>query len=267
MPTLHTAHDATEALTRRRLLRWLASVAGVALAAPVLSGCSDTPEVIVTGGVSADRAAAYRDLVLAAIPLVEDLWGWRSVPTPVRIDLPLTLAQWAAATGYRPDQRGYAASTVRSGQSEVRIVMHPDAWPDLSPQGRQAVITHEVTHLTMGPTDRAPWWIAEGLAEYTAHRRSTMSVAQIAGSALEQAAKAPGSSWPVPSSTGADAWQGYARAWLACVYLAERFDEEVLPSVCAAAAAGQPEDTWMPALLGETSSDLHRAWMTWLGRQ
>ncbi len=147
-----------------------------------------------------------------------------------------------------------------------RIVIHPDAWNGLSPAGRAAVVTHEVAHLAMGPGASAPWWVEEGLAEYTAHRDATMAIADIAGSALKQAASDSGESWPEPSTEG-DAWQGYARAWLACVFIAERHSEAVLPAMFAAAAAGQPTPVWMEAILGERSDDLHCAWVTWLRRR
>ncbi len=266
-------------LTRRWLLTWV-GVGGIgAVVVPHLAGCADAPDVVVTGGVSAERASAYRDMVLDAIPRVEELWGSGAVALPVHIDLPSTIVGWAAATGHRPDQRGYAASTVRinarneegAGQDDadarpVRIVMHPDAWDELSPAGREAVVTHEVAHLAMGRGGSAPWWVEEGVAEFTAHRNGVTSIADIAGSALKQAAREPGKSWPEPSAQG-DAWQGYARAWLACVFIAERHGESVLPEAFAAAAAGQSTPMWMQSILGERSDDVHAAWVSWLQRQ
>lgn len=275
-------------MSRRRVLGWVGLSAAATVVAPALAGCAASPDVLVTGGVSTERASAYRDLVSEAIPRVEELWGEDSVALPVHIHLPSTVTGWAAATGYPPDQRGYAASTVRANANAnadadadvdvdvdvdaetdtamVRIVMHPDAWDELSPVGREAVVTHEVAHLAMGPGGKAPWWVEEGLAEYTAHRNSTVALADIAGSALEGAALDPGESWPQPSTEG-DAWQGYARAWLACVFIAERHSEAVLPEILNAAAAGQPTTTWMEKILGETSEDMHSAWGTWLRSQ
>ncbi len=233
-----------------------------------VAACGDDVEVVVTGGVSAERASAYRDLVLTAIPAVEDLWGEGAVPLPVHLDLPSTTAAWAAATGHPPEQRGYAASTVRPRErtTAVRIVIHPDAWDGLSPAGRQAVVTHEVTHLGRGAGQLAPWWLEEGLAEYTAHRNSAMSIADIAGSALARAVRDPGESWPEPSADG-DAWQGYARAWLACVFIAQRHSEPDLLAMFDASSAGRPTSTLVRDVLDEDNDDLHRAWVVWLRRQ
>lgn len=235
---------------------------------PGLASCTDVSDVAVTGSVSAERASAYRDLVLEAIPSVEDLWGEGAVPLPVHLDLPSTTAAWAAATGHPPEQQGYAASTVRadSATSAARIVIHPGAWDGLSPAGHQAVVTHEVAHLAMGPGRAAPWWLEEGLAEYSAHRSSATSIAEVAGSALPQAIRDPGDSWPEPSTEG-DPWRGYARAWLACVFIAQRHSEAALVEMFDAAAAGQPTSEVMQDVLDEGSDDLHRAWVDWLRNQ
>lgn len=239
-----------------------------AVAAPVLAACTARSDVAVTGGVAAERATAYRDLVLEAIPSVEDLWGEGAVTLPVHLDLPSTTAAWAVATGHSPEERGYAASTVRSDSATpaARIVIHPDAWDGLSPAGRRAVVTHEVAHLAMGPGTAAPWWLEEGLAEYSAHRSSAMSIADVAGSALPRAVQDPGQSWPEPSTEG-DAWQGYARAWLACLFIAQRHSEAALLEIFDAAAAGQPTSDVMQDVLNEGSEDLYRAWLDWLQDQ
>lgn len=250
------------------MLRWAGLGVLAAVIAPAVAACGNGADVVVTGGVSAERASAYRDLVLEAIPAVEDLWGDGAVPRTVHLDLPSTTAAWAAATGHPPDQRGYAASTVRAEDSRTgaTIVIHPDAWDGLNPVGRQAVVTHEVTHLGMGPGRSAPWWLEEGLAEYTAHRRSPMPIVDVAGSALSKAARDPGESWPEPTIDG-DAWQGYARAWLACVFIAQRHTEADLLAMFDAASAGLSTSSAVQDVLGESSDDLYRAWIEWLRRQ
>ncbi len=237
-------------------------------AATTLSGCAATPDVVVTGGVPAAHAAAYRNLVFDAIPLVEDLWGSGTVPLPVRIDLPLTTGQWATATGYRPDQRGYAASTVRSNSvggedPEPVIVIHPGAWSGLSPEGREAIVVHEMTHLAMGGRASTPWWLSEGLAEYTAHRRSSSPLITIAGSALRDAANSPPVSWPTPSPASR-AWTGYAQAWLVCVYIAEQYGEKALLRTYRAVHSGVSLNAAISGRLGQNSDRVHADWVKWL---
>ncbi|NUR79215.1 MAG: hypothetical protein HOQ21_02045 [Dermatophilaceae bacterium] len=53
-----------------------------------------------------------------------------------------------------------------------RIILVPKAWTSLRPDGRDVVMTHELTHVTVrGSTTRAvPLWLSEGFAELVAYR-------------------------------------------------------------------------------------------------
>ncbi len=268
-------------VSRRGVLGRGLAGAFLGLAAPSLSGCAAPAIVAVTGGVDPERTAAYRTLALRAIPVVEDLWGTDTVPLPVRLDLPATLTAWSAATGHKPDKQGYAASTVRLAASarggamtrgtadensdDVRIVMHPDAWVELGPEGRLGVIVHEVTHLVMGTGEGAPWWLGEGLAEYTAHRTSARSLEQIAGSAWGPIVGTPPTSWPTENAQ--QPWQGYASAWLACVFIAETAGEEALLALYNRVCAGRALDRACRDVLGRGESDLRQDWSRWLSEQ
>ncbi|MGB5952646.1 MAG: hypothetical protein WBG57_09070, partial [Ornithinimicrobium sp.] len=230
-----------------------------------VSGCAGENSVQVTGSVSAERAAAYRTLAQRGIGAVEDLWGQGSVPQPIRLDLPANAAAWALATGRPISDQVYAASTVWQ-ESTGRIVVHPATWNALSPQGRSAVITHEVTHLAMGPSTRVPWWITEGLAEYTAHRASKSSLEDIAGSAWKPLIADPPSRWPRPSRR-ADSWQNYAPAWLACVFLARTYDEKALLTMHSELVGGSPLEVSMRDHFDRGSGQLQQDWSRWLGEQ
>lgn len=275
-------HPAKGHVSRRSVLRRGLAGAFLGLAAPSLSRCAAPATVAVTGGVDPERAAEYRALALTAIPVVEDLWGTDTVPLPVRLELPATLAAWSVATGHEPEQQGYAASTVRraaatsggelkgrkavdESSDDVRIVMHPDAWVELSPEGRLGVIVHEVTHLAMGTGTGAPWWLGEGLAEYTAHRTSARSLEQIAGSAWGPIVGTPPTSWPMENAQ--QPWQGYASAWLACVFLAETAGEETLLALYARISAGRSLDEACREAVGRGEVDLRQDWSRWLSQQ
>ncbi len=251
------------------------------LGTPIVSGCAAPATVVVTGGVDPQRAAAYRTLASTAIPVVEDLWGKGTVPLPVRLELPATLPAWSAVTGHKPDQQGYAASTVRrsaatrargttgSGKDDaggdVRIVIHPHAWAELNPEGRLGVVVHEVTHLAVGTGNGAPWWLGEGIAEYTAHRTSARSLAQIAGSAWDPLVGDPPTSWPVPNPD--QPWQGYASAWLACVFIAEAMGEDRLVALHTSVSSGKTLDEACLAAVGRREADLRHEWSQWLSVQ
>ncbi len=265
-------------MSRRGLLRWGTATVVVGLSAPSLSGCAAPPKVVITGGVAPERASAYRSLALTAIPVVEDLWGIDTVPLPVHLDLPATIAAWSTATGYDPDQQGFAASTVRrpgasagdgapgnEGSSDVRIVMHPDAWAELTAEGRLGVIVHEVTHLAMGTRTGAPWWLGEGAAEYTAHRASSRSLQEIAGSAWGPIASKPPQAWPTPNLE--QPWQGYASAWLACVFMVRTAGEDELLALYDSLSAGRSLDQACRITMGRGEADLRTQWARWLSEQ
>lgn len=215
--------------------------------------------------MSAERASAYRTAAQRGITRVEDLWGHGSVPTPVHLDLPANAAAWALATRRDDDRQTYSASTVWEGP-QGRIVVHPATWGAVSPEGRQAVVTHEITHLAMGPNRQVPWWVSEGLAEFTALRKSELSLAAIVGSAWWSLTSSPPSQWPQPSNS-ADPWMDYAPAWLACVYLARTYGETPLLDLHTALAGGAALDAAMTSVFGQGESRVQRDWSRWLTRQ
>lgn len=230
-----------------------------------VTGCAGQSSVQVSGSVSAGRATAYREIAQRSIAAVEDLWGQGSVPLPIQLDLPANSAAWALATGQRDSGQTYAASTVWQ-DSGGRIVVHPATWSAVSPEGRSAVMTHEITHLAMGQSEQVPWWITEGLAEYTAQRGSDMSLADIAGSVWGPLIGHPPSDWPQPASA-ADPWLDYAPAWLACVYLARTYDETTLLNLYFEVADGASLDAAMQSVFGQGSDQVQQDWSRWLAEQ
>jgi hypothetical protein len=69
-----------------------------------------------------------------------------------------------------------------------RIVLVPGAWTSLRPEGRDVVMTHELTHVTVrAATTRAvPVWLSEGFAELVAYRRIDLPEATIVAPALNR---------------------------------------------------------------------------------
>ncbi|MFM6848332.1 MAG: hypothetical protein ACKOVB_04420 [Terrabacter sp.] len=67
-----------------------------------------------------------------------------------------------------------------------RIILVPKAWTSLRPDGRDVVMTHELTHVTVrGSTTRGvPVWLSEGFAELVAYRPIDLPEKVVAGPAL-----------------------------------------------------------------------------------
>src|SRR5699024_3693496 len=93
--------------------------------------------VRAVGELPPGRAAAYEELAAEALRRVEALWGEHSVHRPVRVLLPADAAGFAELTGHAVGERAVPASTVGTGPG-ARVVVHPQAWGRLTPEGRQA---------------------------------------------------------------------------------------------------------------------------------
>lgn len=248
----------------------------------VLAACGGAA-VSVRGSAPQERVDAYEEMTPVALEQVEDLWGEDAVARPVEVVLPATATEFAQLTGGAPRSQDAPAVTVGSG-AEAHVVVHPDSWDRLSPQGRQAVLTHEVTHLAQQGDGPVPAWLGEGLAEYTAHRTSELAPAVIAGSALDgvRAGELP-SAWPEPGADGPSgfaapatgdattqdgggrgAWDGYAMSWLACAYLAETWSEDGLLSLYRTVSTGTPLEEAFPEVLGVAETEALAGWGEWL---
>lgn len=258
-----------------------------------VGGCAATApgpgEVEVSGSAPPARLTAYEDLGEVSVAAVQDLWGQDALAWPVRVELPASSAQFDELTGINSAQTAVPASTVGSLKG-AHIVVHPDSWSRLTAEGRQAVLTHEVTHLAQQGDGPVPAWLGEGIAEYTAHRGSTLPPAQIAGSALDgvRDGKVP-SAWPDPAgadtstsrgtsagattgsgvttgatNTATNTWGGYALSWLACLYIADTWGEAALLELYDQIATGTPVPDAIESVLGVTQEQALSGWGQWL---
>ena len=257
---------------RMRTVRVGLSAAGAPLVASlmavlVLAGCGDarghSVEIIVSGSVPEERVSAYEELTATALAQVEDLWGPDAVQWAVEVILPATPAEFAELTTGAPASQEAPAVTV-GRLAEAHVVVHPDSWDRLTVAGRQAVLTHEVTHLAMQGDGGVPRWLGEGMAEFTAHRGSGLAPAQIAGSALDgvRAGQLP-TDWPDPQGSES-AWDGYALSWLACLYLAQTWSEQDLLDLYDEVAAGTPVEDALQSVVGVSEDEALAGWRTWL---
>lgn len=252
----------------------LRSLRSVALLSVLVLGACSVSEVDVSGGVPEGRIVAYQDMSRVALEQVEDLWGAEAVAGEVMVVLPGTAAEFAELTGGAPASQEAPAVTVGSGV-DAHVVVHPDSWDRLTPEGRQAVLTHEVTHLAQQGDGPVPRWLGEGIAEYTAHRGSELPPETIAGSALDGVRDgAVLTEWPDlstsdprtsdPRTPAADAWGGYALSWLACVYIAQTWSEEQLMELYEEVSGGTALEEAIPQVLGVPEQEALTGWAQWL---
>jgi len=145
--------------------------------------------VLVVGRPSQVDEVARR--AQTAATRVAAVWG---IARPAVWIAPATDADAARLLGRTGDGlQGVAAATdgpLTPGRTAGadRIVLVPDAWTSLSSAGRDVVMTHELTHVTVrASTTRAvPVWLSEGFAELVAYEPVDLPEATIVAPALEQ---------------------------------------------------------------------------------
>lgn len=244
-------------------------VAAIVVAALLLAGCQ-AQQVEVSGSAPAERITAYEAMAEKALIQTEDLWGEDSVRRPVSVVLPATAVEFTELTGGAAASQNAPAVTVGT-LAKAYIVVHPDSWDLLTPEGRQSVLTHEVTHLSMQGDGPVPRWFGEGLAEYTAQRGAARTPVTVAGSALDPVRRDElPEAWPDPGGnagperTRTNAWGTYAMSWLACVYISERWSEEHLVGLYEEVEGGTPLPQAMQRVLGMPEDDVLTGWQVWL---
>jgi hypothetical protein len=165
-----------------------------------------------------------------------------------------------------------------------RIVLNPDAWSSLRPEGRDVVMTHELTHVAVraSTTRPVPLWLSEGLAEYVAYRSVDVAEKAVAAS-LISLLRQSGLPKHLPASERFDTGTGslsaaYAEAWLAVRTLVAAHGEKRVVAFYRAAAGGLPsrpgqlddrdaraEDA-LRRVLGTTTAEVEQGWLASLRR-
>ncbi|YAL84455.1 hypothetical protein ACMYYO_06500 [Dermacoccaceae bacterium W4C1] len=132
-------------------------------------------------GGSATQRAQVLGLLSTGLKQVGSLWGTQAAPGLVVL-IASSATDFADLTGRQADQ--VPAVTL----SSTRLVLAPQLWQRTDARGRQVVMTHELTHVVLGQAGwtRAPRWIVEGSAEYTAYRPTGLMLAQVAPNLVRQ---------------------------------------------------------------------------------
>lgn len=168
---------------------------------------------------------------------------------------PASDADAARLLGRTPDQlRGVAAATdgpltpgERAGAD--RIVLVPGAWSSLRPDGRDVVMTHELTHVTVrASTTRAvPIWLSEGFAELVAYQPIDLPEATAVAPALDRV-RSSGLPAALPADADFEPGSGsiaaaYGLSLLALRTVADRYGTQAVVRLYRAAAGGITEPT------------------------
>jgi hypothetical protein len=169
-----------------------------------------------------------------------------------------------------PAWDGRATVLVEDGPADVAaetvgrtVRVHREAWPGLSPRGRQEVLTHELVHVATAAltTPRTPAWLAEGLAEAVAVPASGIPDRTVG----QELATAPlPTRLPTDADFGATPAVAYEESWLAVSVLQARYGEQRLLAAYRLAGGGSSAvalgalGTTPTALTGALRSEIRR---------
>jgi hypothetical protein len=142
-----------------------------------------------------------------------------------------------------------------------RIVINPEAYGELSGEGRQVVVTHETVHVasrthTSGAT---PLWLSEGLADWVGYGATDRKPKEVAVE-LVRAARAGKLPRELPTDRdfrfGRDPealGRAYESGWLACRLIADEWGKDRLIALYLRIGSSQkrPEAAVEEAMRGE----------------
>ena len=237
----------------------------------------------ITGTVDEATLTAYAAMADRAVAEVSTRWT-RTWPRRVSVVAPKDATQFREQVGRADDLSQVAAITdgpigPDGRATGDRIVLNPDAFARLTPEGRQFVLTHESTHVAVRSSlaGVAPLWLVEGYADHVGYSASDRRVTELAAPLLEKVADGAGPT-RLPTQGDLDPARGeiapgYLASWLAVELIARRHGEPALRRFYEASTVdGSPAqaDTAMDRafrdVLGTSRADFTKAWLSDLNR-
>ncbi|MFG1806539.1 hypothetical protein [Streptomyces sp. NPDC049040] len=214
-----------------------------------------------------------------AVPQVQHAWGRAGWPGTVVIEAPRTLDQLGALLAANPaDYQGIAAVTTGelggSAQAPAdRVIVNPAAFGELSPFGRQVVLTHETTHVAtrLATTTHTPLWLSEGFADWVAYRDSGRTAPEIAPELAKDVragdipAALPTAADFRPTSSGLA--QAYEGGWLAGRMVADQWSPDRLTALYRAAGTDASLDSVLRGQLHLSSAAFTARWRTYVRQE
>jgi hypothetical protein len=222
-------------------------------------------------GTGKAALGSYATEAARAVRTVSGLWG----ATRVVVEVPSSLAAMAALLGAKPaDYRNIAAVTTgevggTGHPPSDRVIVNPAAYAGLSAFGRQAVLTHETTHVATRPftTARTPLWLSEGAADFTAYlgsgRTAPQLAPELAGDVHDGRVPAALPTDAAFTTTAGGLAQAYEGAWLACRMIATAWGTDRLTALYRAAGREGAAKA-LRSVLGVSEAEFTARWRTYV---
>jgi hypothetical protein len=147
---------------------------------------------MVIGNAPEARMRDYEAVADSSVRKVTGVWGkgWNA---HVVILTPSTTEEFAELVSRSADEGLDQVAAITQGEIEPgrpaqgdRVVINPKAFTALDHNGRQVVITHELTHVAArsSAVSPVPIWLSEGMADYVGYSGLDLSRARIASELL-----------------------------------------------------------------------------------
>ena len=237
----------------------------------------------VSGTVDEATLTAYAAMADRAVAEVSGRWK-RPWARHVTVVAPRDATAFREQVGRADDLSQVAAITdgpvgPDGRATGDRIILNPDAFARLTPEGRQFVLTHESTHVAVRSSlaGAAPLWLVEGFADHVGYAASGRRRADLAAPLLQRVADGNGPA-RLPTQGDFDPGQGeiaptYLAAWLAVDLIARRHGEARLRTFYEASSvtsspadADTATDRAFADVLGTTRAAFTTAWVSELNR-
>lgn len=217
-------------------------------------------------------AAAARDVAVRIDP--DRRWPGRLV-----IQVPRDQTDFERVLGVRAGSYAQIAAVAwpegpDPTTAALRIIVNPHLVDrvgegSLGAEGLAILLTHEATHVaTRSASSPAPTWLVEGYADAIAYDAHPTTVDSAAAIALDDVTRhGPPSALPSAADFAPGAARldlTYARAWLACRYVAGSSSDVDLNRLYEAADRGESLDAAFRSVLGVSETTFVRGWQGWL---
>lgn len=245
-----------------------------------------TATTLVVGSGPRSRLQEYLRLGEQAVERVSGVWT-RPWGSRLVVVVPASAEAMASQLGQQKASVDQVAAVTdgtigvdgRAGAD--RVVVNPEAFARLQPNGRRVVITHETTHVAIraSTTRPVPLWLSEGMADYVGYSGLGLPRARVASALLSRVRSGAGPR-ALPAEADFDPSTttiapNYNAAWLAVSLIADRYGQGRLvrlyldagTATDPHAAPGDPETNTRAAfraVLGTSEQAFTRDWVSYL---
>jgi len=222
-----------------------------------------------TPGRWADAAAAAATAVADQVRRVAPTWSGK-----LMVEVPGSRQLFEQVLGAKAGSFAQIAAVTSAegpnpASAALRILVNPAAADRLTNLGLAVLLAHEATHVATRSVDSpAPVWAVEGFADYVAYEAYPKASKDAIAPLLSDIRKR-GEPTRLPSNANFRASASgigltYAKAWLACRYVAEIYSPRQLDQIYSDLDRGRTLDQATQAVLNASAEEFVAGWRSYL---